>query len=489
MNYLGIDVGSTNIKCHLSTQDNHLLFKMSKNYQTLIKEDKHYVDIESIYHALEDMVFSASNYGDIDAICISSFGESFTLLDEHDQILALPMLYTDSRGTEEAKEMLDIMPLEEIYRITGTIPQSMYSIYKFLWIKKHHQDVFKKANKFLQIADFLNYKMTDQHVTDYSLAARSGVFDIDKKTFSKVILEKLGIDEKIFPKPLSTGSVVGLVSQNFANKCKIKSSCKVIIGGHDQVMAAIGAGIIKDKMCVDGMGTVECMTTTFNKRVNDLNMGLKGYAVVPFLNGYCTYLFNYTGGSLVEWAKKELFQNTINEQAMEEKVYKENNLGPTGILSLPYFGGAATPNQNIYAKGSIINLGIQTKTSTIYKSLLEGLAYEMKYNLEVVKQFGIETNYIVASGGGTQSQLWLQIKANVFNQNIYPLTDKESGITGAIMLCSKAMGTTKELADAAKIFVKYNQPIKPDQQYVDNYQKQYLKYIKVYDAVSQFIED
>lgn len=489
MNFLGIDVGSTNIKCQLTTNDNQLLFQASKSYQMIEKDGQSYVDIMTIENELETMLKDASQKGKIDAISISSFGESFVLLDKNDHILSLPMIYTDHRGSVEAESITQVIDLKTVYQITGTVPQSIYSLYKLLWIKNNHPHIFNQSDKFMQIADYLNYKLTGQHATDFSLAARSGLFDIENKQFSSLMIEKLSLQNVTFPKPLKTGSVIGQINESFVNKYDVNPICKVVVGGHDQVMAAIGSGVIQNNMCVDGMGTVECMTTTFEHRIDDLEMGLKGYAIVPFLNGYCTYLFNYTGGSLVHWSKKELFQNQFNEFEMEERVRLENKEEPTGILSLPYFGGAATPHQNIHATGSIINLNMKTKASTIYKSLLEGLSYEMKYNLDVVKPFGIEPQKIIVSGGGSLSKLWLQIKANILQQNIYPLVNKESGITGAIILCYQALYPQETLTSITNRFVTYKNPIKPDLSLVEQYQKQYVKYQKVYEAVLQFSND
>jgi len=273
MNFLGIDVGSTNIKCRLSTDKNLTLFSSSRDYTSIQQDYFNYVDIQRIYSELEYMVKEASKHGDIGAICISSFGESFVLVDEHDHILLHPMLYTDPRGEQEIKDVLDVISQEDLYHITGTIPQSMYSLYKLLWFKKNSPHIFKNACKFMQIADYMNYNITKKHITDYSLAARTGVFNLDHKTFETELLTKLGINPMIFPKALKTGTVIGNVSESFAKKCGISTSCQVIVGGHDQVMAAIGSGVVKENMAIDGMGTVECITTTFRNKIDDINIG------------------------------------------------------------------------------------------------------------------------------------------------------------------------------------------------------------------------
>jgi xylulokinase len=486
MNFLGIDIGSTNIKCRLSTDENITLFFAKRDYPTVQENQSSYIDVTRIYNELEHMITEASKQEDIDAICISSFGESFVLLDEHNKILLHPMLYTDPRGEVETKDVLKLTSKDEMYRITGTIPQSMYSLYKLLWFKKHSPNQFKQSRKFMQIADYMNYKITNFHVTDYSLAARTGVFNLDRKTFDLDLLKKLDVDPSIFPKVLKTGTCIGNISESFAKKCGLNPSCKVVIGGHDQVMAAIGSGVVKENMAIDGMGTVECITTTFKNKIDDIKLGIKGYAMVPFLDNYCTYMFNYTGGSLVKWVKQNIYQNKYSEKEMETLVLEKCQPGPSEILVLPYFAGAATPHQNIHARGSIVNLNIDNTSEDLYKAILEGLSYEMKFNLEMVIPYGIEVERMIVSGGGSSSNLWLSIKANIFNQEIYPLNDEESGIQGALMLCSVALNQCKTLEDAVSKFVSYKNPVSPNSYLTEKYKRHYEKYKNIYDAVFQF---
>src|SRR5690606_14957342 len=150
--------------------------------------------------------------------------------------------------------------------------------------------------------------------------------------------------------------------------------------------ATIGAGVFDSNMAVDGMGTVECITAVYDKKSNDLNMGLMGYTEVPFFDKYCAYLVNFTGGSTIEWAHKELFQGTLSKQEMQEKVYEELNDHPSKVMVLPYFMGAGSPEPNENIKAAFLNIDLNTKSSEIYKGLLEGLAFEMQMNIDTMSR-------------------------------------------------------------------------------------------------------
>lgn len=127
MNFIGIDVGSTNIKCRLSTDQNVTLFTANKAYDLIHIDQYNYVDIQLIWHELVQMVKEASTYGDISAICITSFGESFALLDDQDRLILHPMQYTDPRGEQEMYDVLKLITKEDLYKLAVSIKKSFVS--------------------------------------------------------------------------------------------------------------------------------------------------------------------------------------------------------------------------------------------------------------------------------------------------------------------------------------------------------------------------
>lgn len=156
------------------------------------------------------------------------------------------------------------------------------------------------------------------------------------------------------------------------------------------------------------MGTVECITTVFSKKPSDCTMGEQGYPCVPYaVKGlYCTYMFNYSNGSLVSWFKDELLHGYRgNEENFFSYIEKDMKRAPTGILTLPYFGGAATPYQNIHAKGAILNLTLRATDRDVYRSVMEGTAMEMRLNLETASAYGIKVTGATATGGGAQFRI------------------------------------------------------------------------------------
>ena len=485
MKYLTLDVGTTCCKTQLFDETGEILFYRTKECPLMKQDGQTYVDIDGIASSVKDLIRDAADAFPFDSIAVSSFGEAFVTLDKDDNFVTYPMLYTDPRGKEEAEFLGRTITPERLFRTTGTTPNPMYSVSKLLYIKNHAPERFRKIDKCLLICDYIGYLLTGKRVIDYSLAARTGVFDIRKKAFASDILEELGIPAELFSAPEKTGSIVGKVLPEVAEELHMTRDCLLVLGSHDQVCATIGTGVIDSGASADGMGTVECMTAVFDEPPGGIEFGNMGYCVVPFLGHYCTYMFNYTSNVIVNWFRNGILHGYSGGKD-NQFAYLESGNGPTNVLVLPYFAGCATPYQDTDAKGAILNLTKETTDTDIYRAILESTAYEMRLNAEVAKKYGIDIFETVATGGGANSGLWLQIKADIQHIPVRTLRSSEGGLCGCAMLSAVALGSCRNLADARNIFVRYKDTFVPSTQYKATYEKKYEKYKNLYQKVKEF---
>ena len=483
MNYLSIDVGTTGCKCQLFSEKGEIIRYLFSEYDFKEVDGLSYVDVHAIEAHLRRMIAEISSEFEINSVCVSSLGESFVLLDENDHILFYPMLYTDARGEAEAEEIKSVIGEEKAFMVTGVVPHSMYSLSKLLWIKKNLPEAFEKANKLMLIGDYVGYLLTGESVIDYALASRTGAFDIEKMQFSKEILTAFGIRSDLFSTPKCAGSVVGKIKKEWG------IDAVLVLGSHDQVCTSLGAGVLQSGDAVDGMGTVECITTLFKDKPTTAEMGRQGYPCVPYPIGglYCTYILNYSCGSSVNWLRKKIMHGYKGEEEnFFSYIEKEMSDEPTGILTLPYFGGASTPYQDLNAKGAMINLSTTTRDCDLYQSIMEGTAFEMRLNSEVVKKYAITVENTVATGGGANSKKWLQIKADIQNIPIKILRSSEGGLCGCAMLQAVALGGAKDIFEARKIFVRYAEQFVPNLNRHNAYESDYQKYKRLYHTLKEF---
>lgn len=496
MKIAGLDIGTTGCKCTVFDEHGRFMDKAYRDYPVKRTVGGHEIDIsavmDGVYASIREM---AEKYPDIAGIGVTSFGETFVCVDEAGEPLHPAMLYTDPRGKEECRELVEILGEREIANITGLRPHEMYSISKIMWIKKHQPEVYESARRILLMEDYVVYHLTGNAQIDYSLAARTMAFDIRNLCWSREIFEAAGIDRNLMAKPVPTGSVAGTISLAAVQKTGLSLDTKVISVSHDQVSAAVGAGAFDGSVAVDGAGTVECLTPVYDQ-IPDIDVMYQGYfSVVPYviLGKYVAYAFSYTGGALMQWCtetlakqEKELVKGwgiSVNEYLEQVYADQKEEENPSGLLVLPHFAGAATPYMDTGSKGAILGLTTSTTTADIYRGCMEGVVYEMYLNMQALQGSGIHFEKIHATGGGAHSEQWMQMKADMLNLPIVALKTVDAGTVGSAMLTGIAIGLFKNLQDAADHMVEEMKTYEPRPEMHEKYMKLYENYKSVYQAV------
>ena len=491
MAIIGLDIGTTTCKCAVISEAGQKLAEASAEYGVVREGGQASLDCARLLNAVKSIIKTCaeSTREKIEAVCVSSFGETFVSVDAKGEPLADAMLYTDRRGEKEAEELQKHGG--RFAAIAGVRPHQMYGLAKMAYIKRGQPELYKSAHKFLQIHDYIIYSLCGEAATDYSMAARTMAFDIRKKIFSGELLDLVGIASDKLPKPLPSGTVVGKIIPSVAAELGLNKDCLVVTGGHDQVCAAVGAGVLERGTGVDGMGTVECITPFFEKPFTDENLYSMGYACVPYVlpDTYVTYAFIYTGGALSQWYRNNFLTHEINTYS-DIFAHLSQNLKkkPTGIFVLPHFAGAATPYMDADSVGAIVGLNLETDKYAMYQAVLEGATYEMMLNREKLESAGVGIKRLFAVGGGSRSDEFLQLKADMMGVPITRVLNAEGGINGTAMLAAVALGKYKTLQTAAKAFVRYERTFEPDLKLTAAYKELFGKYKRIYPKVKEIIK-
>lgn len=480
----GIDVGTTGSKLTVYDDQGNYLYNSYKEYEVSRQRGEHEIDANVIWDSVCCVLSDTAQKYEIDAVGVTTFGETFAALDENDNILLPSMLYTDPRGEKECKTLCDILGEKKLTKISGVKPHQMYSLPKIMWIKNNRPDVFAKIKRIMLMEDYIVYKLTGYAFIDYSLAARTMAFDIRNKCWSDEILSAAGIDKNLLSTPVPAFNVAGEIRADIREMLKINKGIKIVNGAHDQVAAAVGSGVFEVGQAVDGTGTVECVTPVFDKIPENETLYDEGYSVVPYVfdNTYVCYALSFTGGATLKWFRDNL--SAEKSYAVLDSSVKEE---PTEIMILPHFAGAANPYMDNGSKAAVLGLTLEHTSADIYKALMEGVTYEIMTNIEHLESFGINLNKLFATGGGASSDVWLQIKADILNRPIAALSAKEAGASGTCMMTGVAIGAFSDLYEAKNIFVKEKKTFMPHPENVKKYQKIYGAYKKIYDAVRPII--
>jgi xylulokinase len=236
-------------------------------------------------------------------------------------------------------------------------------------------------------------------------------------------------------------------------------------------------------------GTVDCICPAFPLPVfsDELfasNLCTYDYTVPGM---YTTIAFNLTGGNLLKWFRDEFGQAEVAEAARTgansyDLLLQGMADEPTSLLVLPYFTPTGTPYFDASATGAILGLRLSTKRGEVLRALLEGLAYEMRLNLDILARSGIAANQLLAIGGGAKSRRWLQLKADVLNRPITKVAVAEAASLGAAMLARVALGGEDILA-VVKQCVRQEETIEPEPARAAYYEERFATYLQLYPTL------
>lgn len=483
----GIDLGTTGCKIVLYNEKAELLCTYYQEYDGIHENGCHEIDFNLVRAGVLSILSKAVKNHKIDALGVTSFGETFAMLDENDKVLAPSMLYTDPRGAEECETLCKLCGEDYLTLATGAKPHPMYSISKILWLKNNKPEAFAKCKRILLGEDFIVYTLSGKAQIDYSLAARTGAFDIEKKCWMNEVFDAVNIDTSLMSVPVPMGSVAGPLREELKRELEIDYDLLIVNGCHDQVAAMIGAGVAQCDQAMDGTGTVECIPVILKEKPCDLKFYENGYSVVPFTEGlFACYALSYSGGSTLKWfrdnfAELEHKEAVANNKNVYAELDKKVANTATGILVLPHFSGAATPYMDSDSKAAFIGITQETTKYDIYKALMEGTSFEMKLNFNTMKPLTGEINEIRATGGGATSDLWLQIKADILNTDITALNCKEVGAAGTSAVTGVACNVFENLASAAQKMAPVRKVFTPNKENSEVYAKLFSKYEKIYN--------
>lgn len=457
----GIDIGTTGCKCTIYSNSGELLGEHYEEY-TAAGTGSREINPDMVWKKVCRCIQHAvCGNKDVTSLSITSFGEAAVLLDGQDLPAASTILYTDARGEEECRFLEQELGADFISAATGLKPHSNYSVSKLMWIQKHWPEAWKKTKRIFLFSDYIAHMLCGSNVIDYSLAARTMMFDINSKDWNSSILQASGIHPSLLPEPVPTGTPAGKIHPHLAAGLNVSGSLTVYTGCHDQIAAAIGTGVFEEGAAVDGAGTVECITPIFRKPFCQEALLSGNYACVPYVSPdtFVTYAYSFTGGALLKWYRDKLapFQAEA-AKALGMSAYDSFNQNlkdrPSGLLVLPYFAGAATPYMDSSATGAILGLTLETEAQDIYQALMEAVVFEMRVNLERLEQAGICVKELRASGGGARSPYWLQLKSDILNIPVVSLGAAQAGTLGCVMLAGVHSGIYKDFAEAAGIFIR-----------------------------------
>ncbi|MGD9286633.1 MAG: FGGY family carbohydrate kinase [Desulfobacterales bacterium] len=500
---LGIDLGSTSIKAVAYDFAGNIAASHSVPAETKNLDPDHptwsFWDPDTVWNTtimvIKHVVAQIGNAADIKGIAVTGLGMDGVPLDKNGEWLYPFISWQCTRTEPQSRSFSQKYGAENIFDLTGKQVLHIDTIYRLLWMKENRPEILDKTDKWLLIEDFINFMLCGRQATDYTMASCTSLFEQKALKWSDELFDSAGLDKALFPQALPSGTVLGEVMKDPAEKTGLKKGTPVILGGHDYICAALAVGAFAPDVMMDVTGTWEIIVRTLPELVLNQDIFKAGINVEAHVAKDAYLLAGYSPSALMlEWFRdnygfeeKEIENKTGKSEwdSLMEKAAGAPS-GANGVFFLPHLAGAGTPDIDSRSLGAFVGLSTTTDKGCMLRAIIEGLDYQFKdilFSFERALPGSIQK--IIAVGGAVRNELWMQNKADVTGKFIEVPALEEATTLGAALLAGIGLGIYKDEQDALQQTYKEGRIYQPDPKRQKEYEEYYQIFKKLYPSLKE----
>jgi len=493
---LGLDVGTSRVKALLYDAQAGRMVATGERATPLAHPRPEWTDFpadevwEAVAGAVRDLATAYPAVAQVAAVAVSSLGEAGVPLDAAGRPLAPFIAWFDPRTRPQAGRWDRLVGPERIYRITGQRMEYTLGANKWLWWREAEPRLAASARHWLSMADWILYRLSGEMVTDYTLAARTGLFDQQARAWSAELLEVAEMPAALLPPAVPGATPVGRVSAEAARATGLPEGALVVTGGHDHLCAALAGGAIAPGTALDSTGTATSVVVPVPRYLGD---------TIPWQSGLACYAHTAPGlyvvraglksaGGAVAWLVQTLWGREPGEEAWTTLLAEAAQAGGsrTGVFWMPAFLGTGTPDGDYQAQAALLGLTPQHTRGDILRALLEALAFWLRRNLDTLEELtGQRLTTVRLMGGSTRIELLTRLKATVSGRTIQVPAIVEGSALGAALLAGIGCGAFASAADACASLQTEERSYVPEPGDQELYRRLYENvYLALYPALA-----
>ena len=440
-----------------------------------------YWDVLRLFYEIKQGIIKAKIAGGFDSIGIDTWGVDFGLIDSEGKLMENPVHYRDARTAGLVDEAFKTMPKEKLYGITGIQFMELNTLFQLISLKKYRPWMLERADKMLFMPDLFGYMLTGKMCAEYSIASTSQLIDLDKRTWSKEILDAFGIKESVFAPLVQPGTVLGELSKEVCEECGVDPVPVISVCGHDTQSA------ITSVPCEDGdfaflsSGTWSLFGTELDKPiVNETSMNINITNEGGF-DGSTGFLKNIIG----LW----LIQESRRQWKREGKEYSYADLEKLALAAEPFKCFIDPDAPEFVPHGNIpervrefcrkTGQYVPKTVGEIMRCIYESLAMKYRLTFEKLREC-TERDYPVIHviGGGTKDGLLCQMTANSCDRTVKagPI---EATVMGNVAVQLMSDGSVENIGQARKIVAESSELKTFEPKDTDKWAEAYEDFLKI----------
>ena len=482
MYYIGIDLGTSAVKLLLMDETGSIANIVSREYPIAFPHPGwSEQDPADWWAAVCDGIpalldgFDASQVKGIGA---GGQMHGLVVLDKNDTVIRPCILWNDGRTQRQVDYLNGVIGKDKLSRYTANIAFAGFTAPKLLWMRENEPDNFARIEKIMLPKDYINYKLTGVHCTDYSDASGMLLLDVEHKCWSKEMLDICGVSESQMPRLFESFEVVGTLTAEAAQTLGLPADVVVCAGAGDNAAAAVGCGAVGGGKCNISLGTSGTVFITSDTFGVDKQNALHSFAHAD--GWYHLMGCILSAASCNKWWSEEVLHTT--DYAAEQTPITADKLGANDVYFLPYLMGERTPHLDADCRGMFFGLSAMHTRRDLLRAVMEGVTYSLKDCLNVLAEMGVAPETMLACGGGGKSPLWRQMLADVFQMPVATTVNTEGPALGVAILAGVGAGLYASVPEACRAMIHVNPAQNPIAENVPQYEKVYALYTKLYQA-------
>jgi len=488
MNYiLGIDTSTTATKALLSNEKGDVIAVASQEYSfetplPLWSEQSPTLwwnaTVDSIRQLLAE---TGINPDEIVGIGLTGQMHGLVLLDAQAEVLRPAILWNDQRTAAQCDSIRERLGKEQLVQQTGNDALTGFTAPKILWVQDNETDLYDKVRHILLPKDYLRYRLTGEFATDKAGAAGTLLLDINSRNWSDMIVDKFNINEEYLPTTHEGPEITGYISPKAAEATGLSAGTPVVAGGGDQSAQAVGVGAIQEGVAALTLGTSGVVFVSMDQPFVEPEGRLHAFCHAVPGRWHLMGVMLSAAGSL-RWYRDTLAPETDYDTLLEPAAHI--SAGSDGLLFLPYLTGERTPHPDPLARGAFVGLTVRHTQAHMTRAVLEGVAFGLRDSFELVKDVGVtQLKEVRISGGGSRSQLWKQMIADVLNSELVTVNTTEGAAYGAALLAGVGANIWPSVDAACAEVIQITGRTTPNIEQVAQYEEAYHRYRQLYPAL------
>ena len=488
--YLGVDIGTQGSRVIAINAAGHLLGSAAGEHDlatpapgwTEQDPDQWWRAVKTAFAKLGEQVDLSAVTG----IGLTGQMHGSVFLDESGRVIRPALLWNDQRTAAQAEKMQELAG-SQLLEIALSPAMTGFQAPKILWLRDHEPENFARIATVLLPKDYIRFRLSGRRATDVADASGVLLLDVARRRWSEQLLTAFGIPRQwlpeVFEGPADTGAIDGAVARELG----LPEGIPIAAGGGDNSAAAIGTGIIKQGVVSVSIGSSGVVFAHSQRPVADPAGRI--HTMCHSVPG----AFHYMGvilsaGMSLRWLRDLLLDPAYGGRPP----IAGDSYGPLtaaagsappggeGLLFLPYLAGERTPHLDPDARGALVGLTLRHSLGHVARAVIEGVTFALAESLDLIAELGVDTDRVIATGGGARSDLWLRILATVLDRPVQRAAAEEGPAYGAAILGSVVGGGHHSVEEAVAVCVRYGESIEPDRSLAPIYQDYYRAYRDLY---------